>query len=439
MQKETYDNENIHLEVVRQPACLIELHVKALAPLLEKAKGEAIKSVRKEVSIPGFRKGKAPEETVRKKYSSAIDKEMRRNIGNIGFEEAQKLCPIPFLNQDSKISFDLKELKEDGAELFYSFETTPLLPPIDLGAFEKEPVKRADTGPDKVEEAIRQMRFFFAEWEAVEDRAVQEGDTVTLHLDTLEEGKEPERVFDGVRFEVKKERMADWMRELVRDAKKGDVLEGVSRPDEDATEEEKAEFAPKNVRITLVDVQVAKLPELDDEFAKKVGAADIPNMRESVERQLNHHADQDVQEKERLQVNAFLLKEYQFELPQSLVEAERKHRFNQKMQNKSFQQEWEALSSEEKKEKEQRFLEEADDAVRLFYLSRHIVKEHKIPISHVEVQSKAVEIYRNHGMSPPNVESIPREVLSLAFSQVILSKAQDAFLKKLEKEPELNV
>ena len=65
-----------------------------------------------------------------------------------------------------------------------------------------------------------------------------------IDLDTFE-GDTAKRVFDEVRFEVKPERMALWMRNLVLNAKEGDVLEGLSEPDDTATEAEKKEFLPR--------------------------------------------------------------------------------------------------------------------------------------------------------------------------------------------------
>ncbi len=67
---------------------------------------------------------------------------------------------------------------------------------------------------------------------------------------------------------------------LVIGAKDGDVLEGISEPMTTATEEEKKEFAPKKVRITIIKLEEAALcPRSNDEFAKKVGAQDVARMR----------------------------------------------------------------------------------------------------------------------------------------------------------------
>ncbi|MBU6446918.1 MAG: trigger factor, partial [Verrucomicrobia bacterium] len=378
-------------------------------------------------SLPGFRKGKAPEEIILKKYPGDVEKQLHKELADLAFVAAQKIVRVPLLNNNAPITFDLKKITPDGAELSYSFETEPKIPTVDPTAFVKKPVDRPEVTDTQIEEAIRQMRFFYAQWTPVVDRPIQDGDYIMIDLDTLE-GESVQRVFHHIRFEVSKDRMAGWMKKLVEGAKVADVLEGISEADDTATDAEKAEFKPKKVRITILKVEMATLPELDDEFAKKVGAANIAEMRQSITHLLNKQADDKVQSALREQVNQFLIDQYLFDLPQSLIDTERKHRWNQMMHDPKFKNHWNQMSQNERKNLETTLSAEAAQAVRLFYLSRGIVQHEKIPVTHQEVQNEAIHIYQTHGGH--SADQLPKEIYALALSKVILAKAQDYILKK---------
>lgn len=424
----TAESIDVKVQVHEKKGCRVELEVKAPVHMINMARKNAIKLVSKEVSLPGFRKGKAPDEIILKQFSGEVERKMHKTLADLAFIAAQKVVKVPVLNNNSPISFDLKKLApEEGAELMFSFETEPRIPSVNFTQFTPKEVKRAEVKDKQIDEAVLQMRFFYAKWNSVTSRPIQDGDYVMIDLDTVE-GEHIERVFHHIRFEVSKERMAGWMKKLIQGAKAGDVLEGVSQADDTATDAEKAEFKPKNVRITILKVEEAELPALDDEFAKKVGAADVAHMRQSIADLLNKQADEKVQSELREQVNDYLIEAYPFELPHSLIDTEKKHRMNQLMHDPSFKDKWNKMSQEERKKLDEKLTAEATQAVSLFYLSRDIVQKEKIPVTHQEVQQEAIKTYQSHGGR--QIDQMPKEIFALALSKVILAKAQDLFLKK---------
>ena len=423
----------VHIHVRHKPACRIEMDVKTNASMVKTARKNALKAIGKEVAMPGFRKGKAPEEMILKKFPHEVEKQVHKEVADLAFVAAQKLANIPLLNNDSPVSFDLKsKAMEEGAEIVFSFETEPTIPSVDRSSFAAKPVARAEVGEKQIEEAIRQMRFFYARWTPVEDRAIQNGDFIMIDLDTVN-GEQTERVFHHIRFEVSKERMAHWMQKLVEGAKAGDVLEGISEADETATEAEKAEFKPKNVRITILKVEQSALPELDDAFAKKVGAETIEEMKKSIEGILKQQVEAKALSDLREQVNDFLIANYPFDLPQSLVDTEKKHRFGQLAQDPKFKAGWDKRSQKERQNLNETISAESAQAVRIFYLSRQIVRDAQIPVTHQEVQNEAVAMIQSHGGKNVEIDQIPKEIYALALSKVILAKAQDYVLEVVQQ------
>jgi trigger factor len=419
-----FHNDRVKVHVRKSDACQVEMTVKGGGEVVKAARKQAMKVVGKEVSLPGFRKGKAPDDMILKKFGAEIEKQLHKEVADVLFVDAQTLAKVTVLNQNSPVSFDLKGLTDESVEAIFSFETEPTIPKVDAKGFVSKPVKRAEVADKQLDEAVRQMRFFYAHWKPVHDRPVQDGDYIMINLDTIE-GEEVQNVFHHIRFEVSKERMAEWMKKLVAGARAGDVLEGMSEVDETASEEEKKEFKPKKVRLTVLKVEEAMLPELDDEFAKKVGAHDVAHMRQSIASLLNKQADEKVRTELREQVNDYLVDGYQIDLPRSLIEAEKKHRLNQLTHDPNFKAGWQKMSQQERNTIDEKLTQESAQAVKLFYLSRQVVRDEQIPITHKEVQDEAISLYQAHGNRQVEIDQMPKEVYALALSKVILAKAQD--------------
>lgn len=411
---------DVEATVQRKPACRVKISVKASPSLVSAARKKAIKEVNKDVVLPGFRKGKAPEELITKKYPFAVEQAWHKAIADASYVEAQKIVRVPLLNSNSSISFDLKSHSlEAGAELSFSFETEPEIPSPDPKLFVLKETALPEVSEKQIAETIHQARYYFAEWIPVTDRGIQEGDAIMIDLDLIE--GEPQKVFNHVRFEVSQARMANWMKALVIGAKVGDQLEGISEVDATASEEEKNEFTPKRVRITIHKVEIANLPEVNDDFAKKLGAQDVEAMRDSIKKNLQVRLEEDLRTKQREQVSDFLIDHFNFELPLSLIETEKEHR------KKEGLAAYEALSDEEKKKFDERLFTESSKSVRLFYLARQIVRDAKISISQNDVQNEAIQIAkeRNLRVDPQN---LPKELFALSLSKIILCKAQDYIL-----------
>ena len=403
-------NEEIEVSVRRKPSCRVELTVKVFPPIIDQARKAAIKTISKEVAIPGFRKGKAPEETILKRYPQEVEKQLHKTLADLSYTAAQKLVHIPLLNNNAQITFDLKNHSDKEAELVFSFETEPLIPTVDPQLFVRKSVERAEVTDKQIDEAIRQMMFFYADWNPIENRSIQDGDYITIDLDTIEDEGAPQRVFNHVRFEVSKERMASWMKRLVEGAKAGDVLEGISESDDTASEEEKNTFKPKKVRVSILKAEEVSLPELNDEFSKKVGAETVEKMRESVAAMLNHRADDGVKEALGEQVSDFLVENYAFDLPASLIAAETKHRKEQLLKDPAFRKNWDHhMTPAEKEAREETISIESGHAIRLFYLARAVVHQANIPITQQEVQHEAISTMHSFGHRGVHPEKIPRK------------------------------
>lgn len=427
---QTLQNEQVRFTIHPKPSCVIELDVEAFEPLVKAAHKKAIKKIAKEVTLPGFRKGKAPDQMIAKNFSQEVDKQWQQEIANATFQQCLPLTKIPVLHRDAKITYSMKSHSPSGALLTLSFETEPKPPYVDPKQMQLKSVKRPEVNEDKVNETIRQVQLFFANWKKITDRPVEEGDFVILDVDVIEETPALP-LFEKTRFEVTEKSMAKWMRELVLGKNVGDSMEGTSVPDEDASHEDKETLKPKKVRVTIRSIDTATLPELNDQFASKLGVSSVEEMRTKITDLLNKQADAHVVEAERELVSEFLLTQYPFDLPATLIEKETQFRFRQLLQDAEFQKYWENLTNEERKQSIKTVHEQSEKAVRMFYLCRQIVKEANLTINPTDVPSPSTSPLEllldpqkmHHHQRNPEMEHAE------AFSRLLLEKAEDFVIR----------
>ena len=431
--KHSLENNLVSFTIENKPNCVVEFDVKASSALVQRAHQNAIKAVAKETTIPGFRKGKAPEDVIKRTFKAAIDKKWEQLVGEEAFAECEALAKIPVLNSQTRVNFKMKHFGADSAEMSFQFETEPAIPQIDYTKINLQDVKKEVVTEEKIHEVIHKIRMFFAKWENVFDRAVQAGDYAIIDLDLLQDEKS-ERVFSNTRLEVKKPAMADWMRELVIGMSIGESKEGFSAVDEDATDEEKARFTPKKVKITLNGIQEAILPPVDDDLAAKVGAESADIMKERLKVLMEKQAKEAQKTAYREQLSAYLIDHLDFEIPGSLLYTELHHRSKQLFSNPSFKKRIEGLSEEEKKEEFKKIETQAKDALKLFYLCRQVLMENHVTLGPEDltqdIQSPLDAMFADRDLANPNKTE---EQKNLLMSRILLIKAQDLILDKILK------
>ena len=426
-------SEKIELQVERKPNCLVEFTVKASSKLVKESQKIAIKSVAKETTIPGFRKGKAPDNLILKNFPKAVEEKWHKAVAEQAFKECEELAKIPLLNNDSRISFDMKSFdKENGAEMTFSFESEPQIPEINLDDFKLQTVEQEAVTQEKIDDTIKRIRLFFSTWKQVKDRAAQEQDFIIADIDVVEENGEEKKAFSNTRLEVSKTGMAKWMYDIVVGMKTGEQKEGISEADADASEEEKKLFKKKTVKVTIKTIEEPVLPAVDDELAKKVGVQTADEMKSRLKTLLENQSSENTQKEYREQISKQLLEKLDFELPLTLLQREIQYRKSQNMNNASYKKHFEGLSEEEKKQEEEKMNEQSTEALKLFYICKKISEENKIQITAGDLDQNVTTtldaMFADRDLLNPNKTDQQKALL---MSRMLLSKSQDFVIEKL--------
>jgi trigger factor len=260
---------------------------------MESYKRRAARKISQRGKIPGFRPGKAPYEMVVRNYGEqAILEQAMDNFVDAEYSNILKEAGV-----DPGASGSLESI--DSLEPPKLTFRVPLAPEVDLGDYHSIRLPYEWTAPDEkaIEAAIEDLRQMYATTENVE-REAHEGDYVLL--DVKSETTELNRSAFAA-FIRKEERDTEWpyngfAKELVG-LKPGDskTIKHTFPEDWDVEELRGKET---EMEVTVKTVRAVSLPELDDEFAKTVGAGEtLEALRETVTKDVENRSRADYDDK----------------------------------------------------------------------------------------------------------------------------------------------
>ncbi len=239
--------------------------------------GEAIKAAykknAKQISIPGFRKGKAPFNFVEKYYGSEVFFEDAFNLiyGEV-VEEAITESGLKVIND--KMDLDVVSIsKEEGIDFKVTLTTYPEIEIGEYKGLKTEKVK-AVVEDSEVDAQVNAMAERNARMISVEDRAAAMGDTAVIDFEGFKDGV----AFDGGKaeghaLELGSGQFIPGFEEQIVGHNIGDEFDiNVTFPEEYGADE----LAGKEAvfKIKLHELKVRELPAIDDEFAKDVSEFD---------------------------------------------------------------------------------------------------------------------------------------------------------------------
>ena len=356
---------------------------------------------RRSVKMPGFRPGKAPTKLVRQRLRDQILSDVAQDLIPKAVDEAIRQRGLEPVDTPSIRDVNV----EEGHPLTFTatFET---LPQVDPGEYRQLTLRRppvAVTG-DAVAEAIENLRQRAARLEAVTEREIAHGDTVTVDLirrPGLSSGggdagttQEPE-THENVDVEIGGSGNPPGFDDHLTGLEIGITREfTVHFPDDHAVTE--LAGSDQTYTVTVKAIRERMLPELDDEFARDLGTFDTldaltAQVREDLQKHAEHDADAQVRNELMTQLAARLEKE----VPEALVEREVdrrvehfvSHLIAQHVDPRRANLDWEAFRKEQR--------DPATATVRSTLIIDEIAKREDIDVEDAEVE-QALERQAEH-------------------------------------------
>lgn len=260
------------LQVEKLEKNTAKLTIEVPAEQFDKAVKNAFNKNKSKFNIPGFRKGKAPFEMIKKMYGVAVFFEDAANeVIDASYPDAAKESELEIV---SRPDIDVVEIGE-GKNFVYT-AVVAVKPEVTLGEYKGVEVEKAkaEVTDEDVEAEINSVREKNSRLITVEDRGIENGDMVTIDFDGYVDGKR----FDGGKGEdypltIGSHTFIDTFEDQLIGKKTGEECEvNVTFPAEYHVEDLKNK--PALFKVAIKEIQKKELPEINDEFASEVSDFD---------------------------------------------------------------------------------------------------------------------------------------------------------------------
>ncbi len=249
------------------------------APLEERVQAE-LRRIRRAVRMPGFRRGKAPKARIEASYGEEALKEIAwRLIGRATRHALLELGINPL--ESPRVPDELAPGRGDPLDATVAFEVWPDIGKVELDEIKVERVP-IPVGEEQILATLEKIREERAPLEEVRGRGARDGDVVigdVEETDPADPSKAPTRRED-VGFQVGKSPAMGPLSEAFQGKRPGDTAEAT------------VDGAGGNMRIryTMKEIRKRKLPPVDDELARAVGARSLLALRGTVRDRLRTQA-----------------------------------------------------------------------------------------------------------------------------------------------------
>ena len=311
----------MRVQVEKLEKNMAKLTVEVSAEDFKAAIKKAFNKNKNRFSIPGFRKGKAPQAMIEKMYGEGVFYEDAADEAiNASYAEAMKESGLDIV---SRPEVTIEKIGKD--EPFVYSALVAVKPEVTLGQYKGVEVEKADASvsAEDVEAELKKVQEQNARLLTVEDRGVEDGDQTVIDFEGFVDGKG----FEGGKAEdypltIGSHSFIDTFEEQLIGKKIGEECEvNVTFP----TEYHAADLAgkPATFKVTVKEIKVKELPELNDEFASEVSEFDtLDEYKKDVEKKLAEKKEIEANSKNEDAVVAKVVENASMEIPDKMIDAQ---------------------------------------------------------------------------------------------------------------------
>lgn len=294
-----------------------ELEVEVDAESFEKAVQSAYLKQNKKITLPGFRKGKAPRKFVEKYYGESVFYEEAVNdIYPFALDAAIDEAGLEVI--EDKMDLDVVSVGKEGLTFKATVTTKPEVELMNYKGLEATREQVIVTADD-IEQELKRVASRNSRVVPVEDRAVENGDIVEIDF---------EGFVDGVAFEGGKAEnytlnigagqfIPGFEEQIVGHSIDDEFDINVKFPEDYQAEELKGKEAV--FKIKLHAIKKNELPEIDDEFVKDVSECDtLEEYKEQIKKDLTETKQKQSDNAVENQLIDKLLENMKAEIPEAM-------------------------------------------------------------------------------------------------------------------------
>ncbi len=294
------------------------VEVEIPADLISREANKVTSEFGRHAKVPGFRPGKVPVSVVRSRFAKEIQEEVVQRVLGESFRNVVRekgLEPVGDPHLEHLDPFI------EGAPMKFKarFEVKPQIDLREYRGLELDDPKIEITDTD-VDAMIERLRDQASVYRVESERGLDDGDFAVIDIASSGEDIEPKT--DSGHFKLGEDSPLPELHEALRGKKAGETASFDKAYGDDAHQDA---WRGKTIHhdVTLKEIRVQEKPDVDDEFAKSVGAWDnVEQMRETITADIRRHREMEALRLKRSQVGERLLGLHEFDVPEALVEDE---------------------------------------------------------------------------------------------------------------------
>ena len=422
---------NVTLE--KEKENIVKLNITIPAKDAADAYNNAVRRVAQYVRIDGFRPGKAPRAVVERNVGverikqEAIEKLMPRAISQAVSDNNLDIIAQPYItNYTFNIGEDL--VVEARAEL---------RPEVTLGQYKglKLEVKDAKIEEDALQKQIDRLLEQNSTQETVIDRPTKDSDIAVIDFEGTCNG-EKIKGGDAKNYPLDLARsnfIPGFAEQLVGKNLNDEFDIKVTFPEE--YHDEKLKGQPATFKIKINEIKERKLPELNDEFAQKVGPfKTVDELKADIQKYLDTQRENTNKQNSENEVFKSVIEASKVEIPQSMIDRE-VHSLREEYKQRLAAQgiDWEALV---KAQGEDHLLanlnEDALVRIKNSLVIDKIAKEENIKLEQKDMENKFAELGVAYGIKPQDlVKQLGQnpEIIASLSQQAMNDKVRDFLMQ----------
>lgn len=417
------------LQVEKLEKNMVKLTIEATAEEFEKAIEQAYAKNKGKINVQGFRKGKAPRAIIEKMYGASIFYEDAANI--IIPDAYEKAAEESELDIVSRPEIDVVQIEKGKAFIFTA--EVAVKPEVTLGQYKGIEVEKAavEVTEDEINAELNKVREQNSRTITVEDRPVADNDMTVIDF---------EGFVDGVPFEggkgqdysltIGSHSFIDNFEEQLIGKNIGEEVEvNVTFP----AEYHAADLAgkPALFKVTVKEIKVKELPELDDDFAQDV--SEFENLDEYMADIKSTILERKEKEAKRAKEDAVvdkIIENTTMDIPEAMIDTQVKQmadEFAQRIQSQglSIEQYFQFTGMDSKKMLEQ-MRPQAVKRIQSRLILEAIVKAENITIADEDVEKEFTDMATTYKMEVDKLkELIGAKEKELIIMDMAVQKAVD--------------